>query len=283
MRINLKSSYNRFLDYSAGIIHPKLNRACKTSQKVLSESSQLFKSSTLNELYKDDFKSSSNIGIINAETTQKADTFVRSHIGKFVEIYYLKRLDNKKHVRLANIDLGIFKKDGYVEIALLQSLTRNTVSGVNPYKGAGVRLIQLSAERAAKENLNKVIVDAEPKAVPFYTMMGFVPAKNKLNRIKKISEINRYADIYKGIFSQKNSKISVKSVTPIVIKENGRFYVDETGTYTNAILREIKRQVQDKAYILTTEFNAPSDLRLELKGENFQKWLDRAKEQPILK
>lgn len=256
----------------------KLNLLEQYSQIALEKYSKMFESKTLKELYTDEFKycgTKPNTTMIkNKKTGKPTPITIEADIDQMGkasdECYYVR---DKNGTRIAKKSFGINKNydSPRIDIGYMESFNQKK------YAGTQIKLTQVEIERAMQEGIDHIPIYSLPEALPFHTMMGFVPNKFE-------EEVKTYKEVQQQMKSIKKEypKIPSEFFVPIISKEKGKFYIDKNVTPANAILSYLKNTFEITGQQQYKKKLGSRGVFLHLSKENFEKWKERITSQPIL-
>ena len=255
----------------------KLDLLARHSNSVMRKYANLYKSKTLEELYTDKFKYTGflpNATYIKKKSSGKRTLmFISSDIKQNDEI--LKECYEAKTKFFTPLGQKSFGFDKSQRNKMFHGFMESYHN--DKYSGTQIRLTQVQVERAMAMGQNSIPLYALAEALPFHTMMGFMPSEFR-TEVKGYKELKKLSE-----FSCEGCvKPFASEVVPIVHKRNGKYYFDHNQTIANAILKGLKNVDNTTGRKFSSIYPADA-VWLTLSGKNFEVWKQRALSQPILK
>lgn len=117
-------------------------------------------------------------------------------------------------------------------------------------KGVGIRLDQLQIERALQLEIENIPRISEPQATIYHTKMGFLPEEKQLIPLKSIKNLKH---LYEEIFACLT--FNINDISPIVLEENGKFYLDINRSIYNINFKKWKEIIKNHSLLDKIDFS----------------------------
>ena len=140
------------------------------------------------------------------------------------------------------------------------------------YKGIGTRLDQIQIERALHFGLEKIPRTAQPQAVYYHAMMGYLPINGRLYPV----ENNLEEAMQKAFYN-----LDEIDFEPVLVEKDGKIFIDCNKTLANANLNNCKKFCKEnqKGTIKKIEGKPTT---LELSGDELNQWKEIIRNHSLL-
>lgn len=248
-----------------------LNTAAKVSQKIIKafKKENVFNSKTFNAIMDKDWGKGSKAICAKSKTTGKpVDIFVKDKsvtIGGCTNYYYT--LYDKSGKKIGSKSFGIeLRPDSKAGNEMHYGVMENTPCDI---AGAGVIEDAIQIETALKNGIKVIPRKSMAKATLYHTKMGFLPTQN----LAEVKDWGDVSDLMQELI-QYSPDIKIRNYKPIIIKKNGKFYLDLNTTQAHANAREIKsRLAKDGGYRVEDLKALGTDM--ELSGDELKVWKNK--------
>lgn len=262
------------------IKNPRLSYAVKTSKKAmrLYREENVFDTKSLTELLSDSFTYTGNKPNTVLVKSRKTGTAVPVSINLKTEKYGRGVVENysfydesgklvgKKDFRMENHPK--FGKQMYP--GGMENLSNGELIGL------GIRADQIQIERALENGITKISRESAAQATLFHAKMGFLPKEGELIEVSTYKEALKYMEDY----AKQSPDINISNFRPIIIKKDGRFFIDLNKTQAYANVKEIKQRLKNSGSY-KADFKQALGTELELSGAELQQWKKFIERQPL--
>ena len=262
------------------IKNPRLSYAVKTSKKAmrLYREENVFDTKSLTELLSDSFTYTGNKPNTVLVKSRKTGTAVPVSINLKTEKYGRGVVENysfydesgklvgKKDFRMENHPK--FGKQMYP--GGMENLSNGELIGL------GIRADQIQIERALENGITKISRESAAQATLFHAKMGFLPKEGELIEVSTYKEALKYIEDY----AKQSPDINISNFRPIIIKKDGRFFIDLNKTQAYANVKEIKQRLKNSGSY-KADFKQALGTELELSGAELQQWKKFIERQPL--
>jgi len=258
-----------------------LDAVIKNSEKAIQEyrAENIFQSPKMRPLFSDEFEYTTDkknkVIVEDAKTSKPIELDVRyfkikkkkkNHWTELIQFLNEKGEEvGVKDFSLAEITNRFFMKHGFMH------------SKNSDLKGIGQRLDQLQIERALELGLDSVSRLTVADAIVYHAKMGFFPETRALIPI----DYPDCLDIYLDLCFKEHCNIPKEFRTPIVIKKNGKYYLDENKTIAISEFKMAKKIKEQGNVNGIVSIRGPLTY-LKLSGEELKRWKDYISKHPIL-
>ena len=262
------------------IKNPRLSYAVKTSKKAmrLYREENVFDTKSLTELLSDSFTYTGNKPNTVLVKSRKTGTAIPVSINLKTEKYGRGVVENysfydesgklvgKKDFRMENHPK--FGKQMYP--GGMENLSNGELIGL------GIRADQIQIERALENGITKISRESAAQATLFHAKMGFLPKEGELIEVSTYKEALKYIEDY----AKQSPDINISNFRPIIIKKDGRFFIDLNKTQAYANVKEIKQRLKNSGSY-KADFKQALGTELELSGAELQQWKKFIERQPL--
>ena len=254
----------------------KLDLLAKRSRRIMREYPNVFKSETLEKLYTDEFLYEGRVPNGTYVMNKRTKKPVLMHISKKTNSAYETYTGyNMFGQRLGKEKFSVVHMDEPNKNYMMEGYMKSYAN--EKYAGTQIRMTQVKVERAMQENINYIPLYSLPEALPFHSMMGFLPEKGNNAGVQSYNQLNKLMDAL-----QKKSEVPPHYYKPILNKENNKYYLDFNRTHANATLNYLKDYIAQTGKKMESDKLMAPDVIMSLEGKNLEIWKQRALSQPIL-
>lgn len=246
----------------------------KSQEAVKEISREQFNSETLKALFMPEFKPKTPDCVMAVSTTKPS---------KPVEVAYKMLEEENDGTKIITLDLYSKKPENTLlgkKLYLIDTDAEGKLvmksgsmsSEEEACKQAGVKGIgmlekMLQIKDAIERGIDKIPCYSRARATLFHLKSGFTPVPE----LKEISSQYRLDKAMKELNDCAYDTYS-RNFTPIIVKKDGKYYLDENTTLCLAYLRQIKENYAKGLGEGVRPFISGRIVELELAGENFNKW-----------